>query len=98
MRKFPNLQYLPPEGSPYSSHEPFDKLEFDISNFTSDSDNDFCVIVDFKAQSGMLSDFTDLDENIAGSLLNYESQLILSKNNLQELGFPIERYSILNFG
>ena len=63
-------------------------------NFASDSDNNLCVLIDFKAQSGMLPDFTDLDENIAGSHLNYESQLILSKNNLQELGFPIELYSI----
>ena len=85
--------YLPPEGSPYSSIDLFDKLEYDILNFTSESDSHLCLLGDFNARSGTLSDFTDIDENIADSLLDYESQFILSKNNLQDLGFPIDRYS-----
>ena len=52
-----------------------------------------CLLGDFNSRSGTLSDFTDIDENIADSLLDYESQLILSKKNLQDLGFPIDRYS-----
>ena len=50
------------------------------------------VLGDFNARSGILSDFTDIDESIANSLLDYESQLVLSKNNLQELRFPLDRY------
>lgn len=79
--------YLPLEGSPYSSIELFDKLEYDILNFTSESESHLCLLGDFNARSGTLSDFTDMDENIADSLLSYESQLILSKNNLQDLDF-----------
>ena len=51
-----------------------------------------CLLGDFNACSGTLSDFTDIDENIADSLLDYESQFILNKNNLQDLGFPIDRH------
>ena len=85
--------YLPPERSPYSSIECFDKLEYDILNFTSESDSYLCLLGDFNARSGILSDFTILNENISHHFLDYESKLILSKNNLQELGFPIDLYS-----
>lgn len=82
--------YLSPEGSPFSSIELFDRLEYDILNFTSGNDSYLCLLGNFNASSGILSDFTDLVGNIADSLLDYESQFIFSKNILQELGFPFD--------
>lgn len=46
--------YLPPEGSPYSLTEIFERLEYDILNFTSDNDSNLCLLGDFNARSGIL--------------------------------------------
>ena len=38
-------------------------------------------------------DYCLTDEEIGDFALDFESKLILSKNNLEDLGFPIQRYS-----
>ena len=86
--------YIPPEGSPYSSASIFDKIEQDIINFCADENTYTCLMGDFNARSGLLSDFITIDEEIGDFALDFESKLILSKNNLKELGFPTERFSL----
>lgn len=49
--------YIPPEGSPYSSVSIFDKLEQDIIKYCSDDKTYTCLMGDFNASSGLLSDF-----------------------------------------
>ena len=49
---------------------------------------------DFNARSGLLSDFITIDEEVGDLALDFESKLILSTNNLKELGFPTERFSL----
>ena len=86
--------YIPPEGSPYSSVSIFDKIEQDSINFCADENTYTCLVGDFNARSGLLSDFITIDEEIGDFVLDFESKLILSKNNLKELGFPTESFSL----
>ena len=59
-------------------------LVINTLNSTSDSNNNWCLLDDFNTLSGTLSDFTDLNRKSCGSLLGHDSQLILSRSNLQE--------------
>ena len=55
---------------PYSSASIFDKLEQDIVNFCADESIYTCLMGDFNARSGLLSDFITIDEEI-GDLLRF---------------------------
>ena len=56
--------YIHPEGSPDSSASIFDKLEQAIMNFCADEITYTCLMGDFNARSGLLSDFISIDEDI----------------------------------
>ena len=72
---------IPPDGSPYSSASIFDKLEQDFMIFCTDEITYTCLMGDFNARSGLLSDFITIGEDICVFALDFESKLILSKNN-----------------
>lgn len=62
-------------------------------DFISEDNSYLCLLGDFSARSGTLSDFTELNKDISDNFLDYDSKFTLSKNNLLELGFPINRHS-----
>ncbi|WAR27624.1 hypothetical protein MAR_013328, partial [Mya arenaria] len=80
--------YIPPEGSPYSSIEIFDQIESDIVDFRSEGLL-VCMIGDFNARSGLLSDFISVDQHISDELLDIETEMLLNKNNLDVLAEPL---------
>ncbi|WAR15016.1 hypothetical protein MAR_005121, partial [Mya arenaria] len=80
--------YIPPEGSPYSSIEIFDQIESDIVDFRSEGLL-VCMIGDFNARSGLLSDFISVDQHISDELLDIETEILLNKNNLDVLAEPL---------
>ena len=84
--------YIPPEGSPYSSIDIFDKIEQDVINFHSDNLK-VGLFGDFNARSGLLDDFVEVDHHIARHILDTDTEMILNKNNLEMLGFPYKRFS-----
>jgi len=84
--------YIPPEGSPYSDSEIFDNIENDILNLTVDSQN-ICLMGDFNSRTGILSDFLNFDENIFAHDVELFSKYQSNKNNLNLIGFPLERCS-----
>ncbi|WAR27434.1 hypothetical protein MAR_013138, partial [Mya arenaria] len=65
------------------------RIESDIVDFRSEGFL-VCMIGDFNARSGLLSDFISVDQHISDDI---ETEILLNKNNLDVLGFPSERYS-----
>jgi hypothetical protein len=88
--------YIPPEGSRYgSSTDLFDSLENTILDLSVKYANcQFCIVGDLNARSGVLTDSTVYDKYISDD--NFDDitvqQMVL--NNLSDLGFPIERFSM----
>jgi hypothetical protein len=74
--------------SRYSSLEIFNS----IVEISSSYDNASCCIVgDFNARSGVLSDFTDFDIYVVTDNFNNDITDALNRNNLLDLGFPVDR-------
>ena len=87
--------YIPPEGSVYSNIDIYSSIENDILNLNV-NDSHICMIGDFNARCGTLSDFIHVDENIAIDNFDFETNFILNKQHLENLGVPIIRSSCDN--
>ena len=88
------IVYIPPESSSYSSMDIFEHLERSILDFNDKVDDcSFCIFGDFNARSGCLPDFVHIDKYIADENFDNVTKQIVCKNNLLDLGFPIEHTS-----
>ena len=85
--------YLPPEGSPYSSIDLFDNIENDIIQLNVNDDKCICLTGDLNARCGTLSDFVNFEDAISEINFDSETNSLLNRNNLLDLGFPLGRYS-----
>ena len=86
--------YIPPENSIYADIEKFNKLESDILSIKGRYTN-ICIMGDFNARSGLLSDFIDVDDTImneSGFDRNLHTDL-LGYNNFDDIGVSNKRYS-----
>ena len=90
--------YIPPEGSPYSSHDAFENIEDDIINLCNNFTAPVCLVGDFNARSGTLPDFVNVDEHMLNfvDIDNNVRSFIQGHDRLQKIGFDKNRYSCDN--
>jgi hypothetical protein len=53
----------------------------------------FCIFGDFNARTGFLSDFVDFDKYVINENFDAITMQHIVMNNLDEFGFPVERFS-----
>lgn len=88
------VTYIPPEGSQYSSIEIFDKIENNIIDVNAQFvDHSIIMLGDYNSRTSLLSDFVDIDRYISDAILDNDPAHTLSRNNLCDLGIPLDRYS-----
>lgn len=79
--------YIPPEGSKYSDISIYDQIESEIVSLLTDNVK-ICLVGDFNARTGLLSDFVDFNNIISESMLDHLTMTAFNKANLEILGLP----------
>lgn len=74
--------YIQPEGSSYGDIEIFDRLESDIVSFCTENTK-ICLVGDFNARTGLLSDYIDFSRIISDSMFDHLTKSAFNKANLE---------------
>jgi hypothetical protein len=89
--------YLPPGSFKYSTLSLFDDLENVLLDFSGKyHDCTFCLLGDFNAKSGRLSDFQEVDNYIANLNFDHATYNVAGTNQLNELGFTTSHFTCDN--
>ena len=87
--------YVPCEGSKYFCNDAFDILESDIIELSCRYDSPVCLIGDFNARTGNVSDYLEFEENMAEVTgISENCDIVNIKESVKAQGFLTERYNM----
>ena len=90
------IVYIPPENYIYSSVSLFDDIENDTANLRNDSNSPLYLVGDCNARTGNLCDFIESDDQnkVLNDLDEDTIQQLVGRNNLDNVGIPLDRKSL----